>query len=400
MDPARPIIVYAMTFMHRLSAVSIRNAACRERTTDAILAAFGELAQRHPDWQFVLRPHPNEFGQIGDLRERATAAGIPVPVIDTTMSSAACVGAADVLVCVQSNLGIEAIIAGKPVVNVTLDAYGREAFDEGLGPLFAESDAALTVREVGDIAPSIESAVLDPATRATLRAKRLASVRRFNQFTDGKSTERVCSTILDMVANGDRYLRPVDRFPETEKALVESVPRSPGHVLVCGCAAHHVARLFQTLRGGQAPVIQRSLSLSGGPWGVIVLSDPVPHTGAAEALLLECSRRLAPGGAIVMSFLHSGTLEAIEAYRAQQWVPPRPGMAPACIMNGYSFKGIEILLARCRLEVVECFHVPTAALSPTFNEHVGQPEGVGSEICPLYRVQYSTLTARRLPNRP
>ncbi|HOE66024.1 MAG TPA: hypothetical protein PLO62_05820 [Candidatus Hydrogenedentes bacterium] len=401
LDPDRPIVVYAMTFTHRFSAASIRAAASKNRVDDAALEALACLSRRHPDWQVVIRPHPNEFTAKDRWLARAQTAGIERCVIDVITSPAACIAMTDLLACVQSNLGIEAIIAGKPVINIAIDTCGGELFQDGLGPLFREGDAAVTVCEAAGIAPAIEAALLDPQTQETFWARRPETVRRFHSFADGKSTERVCRLMLDMMAHGDRYRIPVDRFPETEKALVEATPRGEGRLLALGRAARHVARMFEIVRGAEISACETVSALPEGPWDAIIVSDPMPHDGDAEGLLRDCLCRLAPDGTIVMTFFHSGTLEAVEGYRARAWAPPRSGADPACLMNGYSFAGMKVLLSRCGLELVQCCHVPTAAISSAFNTHLGQSPEIGADTHPLYGIHYSVVAARAAPpSRP
>jgi hypothetical protein len=199
LDPARPIIVYALTYGHELSATSVRYADYVERTTDAVLKAFSELASIHADWQFCLRPHPNDPRSPRDLPERAAEAGCNAITIDRELPSYASAVIADVMVCSQSNLGIEALFLGKPVVNVVIEELGGPVFREGMGPLFLADDAVLHVTCEDGLAPTIATALEDKAARRELRTKRITSVERFNGRADGHAAHRFSRVALKMM---------------------------------------------------------------------------------------------------------------------------------------------------------------------------------------------------------
>lgn len=197
LDESRPIIVYAMTSTPPLSTSCIAHADFPDRTAEAVVVAFAELALRHPDWQFVLVPHPSQPDAAGRFVDVARSRGL-AGLRTGSGSAYECVLACDVLVCTHSNMGIEAILAGKPVVNAALDEVLGDVFLEGAGPLFHEDDAVLWARSSAEIAPAIERALLDGQTQDRLRRSRPVSIERFNGVSDGRAMDRVCDLALSM----------------------------------------------------------------------------------------------------------------------------------------------------------------------------------------------------------
>ena len=209
LDPGRPIVALALTRGGRLSVATLNNPDFDLHSAHAALNAVALVAHRHPDWQVFLRPHPGELSRVGRLLARAQGLGLPAMYVDHGPAHE-CLAAADVLVCTESNLGIEAILWQKPVVNVVLDVIPARVFEEGLGPLFTEDDAVLIARNEPQIADAVEAALTDAGTRRRLLDARPASIRRFNHVNDGGATARVCTLALDMIENGKDYVRHAD----------------------------------------------------------------------------------------------------------------------------------------------------------------------------------------------
>jgi len=264
------------------------------------------------------------------------------------VSSAVCsVAVSDVIVCCQSNLGIEAIIAGKPVVNVVIDEFAQGLFDEGMGHLFNEDDAVLNARTVADIAPAIESALLDLETKEAFFSKRPETIRRFNFSDDGKATERLCALVLTLVEKGADLVPPVERWPDYEALLAQAVPAGTDRVLIIGRAASHVADRVLHLHPDAEVVTAGCLDQQGEQtWPVVVLADPVPHSAEAAEILSAARTVLDDNGTLVALFLHGGAAEAQDAFDKKVWAPPREGASGASPMGQYSWQGVEMVLSR------------------------------------------------------
>ncbi|MBX7256050.1 MAG: hypothetical protein K1Y02_06780 [Candidatus Hydrogenedentes bacterium] len=201
LDADRPVFVYAMTDASRICATAAKYPLHHIDNTAGVLQAFAESARKHPEWQFVIRPRPTPFSDIRPLQyllSEATANGLSHIVVDR-LPVYESLAAADVYLCTQSNIGIEAMLLGLPVINVDLEDAGACLYREGLGPLFRGEDAVLIASATGEIAECMEAVLTDEATRATLLKRRVDSVRRFNHSLDGRATERTVDLILRLL---------------------------------------------------------------------------------------------------------------------------------------------------------------------------------------------------------
>lgn len=362
-DPARPVILYAITYTHRFSRISVMGSDYVKPTTAVVLESFAELSRRHPEWQFVLRPHPHDLEGAKTLRDDARAAGLDrVWIDDQKTPPLFALSLADVMVCTQSNLGIEAILAGKPVVNVVIDAFGHDVFYEGLGPLFLEEDAVLHARTAEEVLPAVESAVTDPDVRQRLLDARPGTIERFHYKLDGKATERFSALAISIVEHSNDYVQPVGRFPEFEFWLAQAVPTDARRALVMGRAASHVADAIRFLNPELE--VEEAAAMgegSGDSYEVVALSDPLPHDASAGDWLRAARARLRLGGVVVAAFRHGGNVHAGDAVARGAWAPPAPGMEAASPVGEYSRIGFEVALSRCDLEPVEIVVVRNAA---------------------------------------
>ena len=341
LDPARPIITYGLTYHHCFSRIAAEHAGYARKITDAVLEAMTELSLRHPDWQFVLRPHPNDNEAHSTLPARAAEMGLGKVHIDQQTTAQACVSACDVLVCCQSNLGIEALFRGKPVVNCVLDEIAQPFFDEDMGRLFQEGDAVLHAWHAREIAPAIEAALCDEAARRDLLDRRTATLLRFNGFLDGQSTARVCELAVAMAANPAAYVCQTNRWPEYEAVLARLVPDDVRHVLVLGPDA---APLAQQVRecSPKAAVNHAAHPPADGKFDAVILQWPVKEqlretmgqladcVSEAGTLLLvapaTCTAGLARAGFVTdeTSQAPGGATEDVLAIRARRR-PVGPG---------------------------------------------------------------------------
>ena len=349
LDPAKITVTYAITYANPLSPQNLKHEGYVAQTTEAVVAAFAELSRCHPDWQFVLRPHPNDPEAPKTLMSLAEQFGLQRVVVDNWSAPVSCLGMTDVLVCTHSNMGVEAIIAGKQVVNCVLDAYCEGIFEEGVGPLFLPDDAVIHVSRADQIASAVTSALLDPIEHDRFLKLRPETIRRFNDVNDGKATERVCDAILHMAATRPDSIPPVARYPEFETALAACVPLQAAQIVVEGCAAGYVMDAIHATRDN----VHVYATPSGTTvYDAVVLSDPVPHTEDAERILTDAIAHLVEGGYMVAAFYHGASADACDAFSSGEWVPAWSGAEAPNAVGQYAYTGIEALLSRCDLEIV------------------------------------------------
>ena len=353
LDPGRPMIEYALTGVHRFSEVSVRHPVYHVESAYAVIDAFAELARRHPDWQFLLRTHPIDEGPTQQLKQRVAEIGLQSVQIEHQVPYDA-VATVDLLLCTHSNLGVEALLFGKPVINVAIDRLAAPVFREGMGPLFLDDDAVLWARTEAEIAPAIEAALLDETTRARLLALRPASIERFNHANDGRATERVCALVLDLIERTGAFVEAPTRFPGFERALAEAVPEGVEDVVVVGRAARHVAAVIAEIR--PQTTARTATTMADAPasdFDALVLSDPVPWGKAGEAMLHEAFARLSDTGVLVAAFRSADDPEARASYDAGAWVPQDEHGEAWGAVDAFHWPDAELLLSRCGLEAAE-----------------------------------------------
>lgn len=349
LDPDRPVVEYALTSIHCFNAVSVTHPLYHIRLAEAVLDAFATLAGLYPDWQFLLRAHPGDKGPLERLLAHGEQAGLQSAQIDEQPAHQS-LCAIDALVCTHLNLGVEAILCGKPVVNVAIDAL--------VGPLFQDDDAVLFAGTEAEIAPQIEAAMVDPGTRERLLEARTESIRRFNFANDGKATERVCTLALEMIEAGHRYVSSVNRFPEFETAFARALPDKVRTVLVVGRAARHVVDAIEALlHSVEVHAASGWDHAQDEKVEAVVLADPLPLRETAAQLLRTARSRLKDGGVVVAGFRHGGNAEAAEAFSSGHWTPPRKEAETATNVGQYARTGVDLILSRGELEPVKVFEI-------------------------------------------
>lgn len=199
LDPAQPVITYAMTDPGVWSSAYCRYPRIHLDNADAVVAAFGDLARRYPNWQFLLRPRPGaaDGGFVDEYVQRARAGGWTLhidrlPPYESVVRS-------DVVLSTVSNMSIEAVLLGKAAVNVVLEDTGAEIFREGFGEVFDAEDAILQAGSRDQVAAAVEGALCNEGTRSRLVAARPRTVMRMNGANDGLAAQRVAACVAEMM---------------------------------------------------------------------------------------------------------------------------------------------------------------------------------------------------------
>lgn len=98
---------------------------------ETVEAQLYDLLERHPDWHLVIRLHPNDLTQFENLPERVILGS---QKDDLPMF----LQASDVVITVNSTVGMQGVAIGKPLVTVELGAaspftpYGELGFSIGI----------------------------------------------------------------------------------------------------------------------------------------------------------------------------------------------------------------------------------------------------------------------------
>lgn len=149
-----------------------------------MIRTLSRLASSREDRVLVVKPHPGE--RVRDLRA-LVGSGRRVVVVDPSRNIAPLIQACDAFVTFFSTAALQALYAGKPVIN--LDFAG----DEGVR-MYAESSATWVARNAGELASQLDR-ILDTGSAAAV-AEMAPARRRFLvarvHHTDGLAAARVC----------------------------------------------------------------------------------------------------------------------------------------------------------------------------------------------------------------
>lgn len=138
-----------------------------------------EAARRaHPSWRLLVRPHPSEDPSAFSVGEGAELSPPGQPLAEV-------LHACDAVVCLNSTVGYEAALLGKPLVHVPLSIYWEEADYSGMG-------LALPVRDLSQMEMALNSVLTGRWTPPVRLAR------------PGAAAEAVAAEILGLAARAAR----------------------------------------------------------------------------------------------------------------------------------------------------------------------------------------------------
>lgn len=254
LDPARPLVVFGTTWNAYLSALDNRN------LDEQLQAAFSALAELERKFgvkaQMVVKDRMFGDGSAerqGRVLEVAQCHGVSEAVRYAVDDARRWVVAADVLVSLDSNLTVEAILADVPAINLLTD-FGAVA-----GGGFGVEDGVAVV-EVDLLAEALAGLLQDPLRRNSQLEKSRARRDYFNHGNDGRAAERLAELMRNRARQfaapaGQQYVW--QQYLEVEEIeatgyhagaradLVEMFSNNPKIVLDIGCAAGGTGELLK-----------------------------------------------------------------------------------------------------------------------------------------------------------
>jgi glycosyltransferase involved in cell wall biosynthesis len=154
--------------------------------TFSMIDPVAQFVLATPEVRMLIRPHPRE--DPDNYLEHVRKLGSDRVALDTGTPLLELLGIAAVCVTGFSNVAVEAMIMGRPVVCLNLSGKPSK-----LG--YVESGAALGVQDSKDTALALKKALYDQETRAALAKGRDAFLKRNFYSTDGKASFRIASLI-------------------------------------------------------------------------------------------------------------------------------------------------------------------------------------------------------------
>jgi len=248
----RPIILFGTTWAANLTAMG--NEHIYGDTLLVFLDACEQL--RRAGWSFTAvvkdRPANAHFGSHRCAELLAELSADASDYLHTSDNGRDWLLAADVLVAVDSNYSIEAMLAGTPAINL------QNLPGTLLGPSFDASSGVLEV-EASELADTLATLLGDNDRRRALVAEMDARAAYYNLGVDGLATERVVNLMSELMtprATTETYvwqthLDVSDGDVEAayhqaaREELIGAFDRPPRLVLDIGCAAGATGGLFK-----------------------------------------------------------------------------------------------------------------------------------------------------------
>lgn len=226
-DQSRPIVVFATTWAAALTAHS--DISIYQDSIQQFLTAMAQVRAQGSSVQIVIKDRTANSGFGKEMTQTMFAQHglVDKDTLYTAESPEAWVIAADVLIAVDSNISIEALIAKTPAINLMND------FGLLIGPSF---DADSGIFEVGP--DELAETVVSVLTNAKVREQMIeAGTRRlsyYNEGVDGNAKARVVHLMNEL-------LRPAD----TEEIPVWQTYLNVSDIEATGYHAHARSELFE-----------------------------------------------------------------------------------------------------------------------------------------------------------
>ena len=245
LDAARPIVLFGTTWAANLSAFG--DEKIYRKTLAAFFRGCALLRDQGMAVQPVIKDRMQNAAFSHDLIPSVAAeSGFrPGEYAYTAEGVESLIVAADVVVSVESNMSVEAMMAGVPAINMVTE------FGMRLGPCF-DADAGIVESEPDELAMWLRRTLTDDAFRSGLLAAMEAKAPYYNMGVDGNATLRMVALMEELalpVKGNDRkkYIwQTLLNVSESDtnqyhnwcrSDLVEMFRHPPRLVLDIGCGA-------------------------------------------------------------------------------------------------------------------------------------------------------------------
>lgn len=415
-----PVVVFGTTWAANLSALgdeglygsSLRN----------FLVACRSLRERGIPVQAVIKDRPQNQ-DFGPARLRDLLAEVSLPpgsVLFTAEPASDWVLAADVLVSVDSNLSIEAMLAGVPAVNLTseLGIFLGPPFDADSGVAEAESAAGL--------ADSLQSLLND----ADYRQRQLAAMQRaapfHNSGVDGQATGRVVALMeqLALPAKAGRYLW--ETLLEVQSAdatqyhnwaqthLFELFDHAPRRVLDIGCgaggtggalkaaypqaevwgievnrAAAEVAatRIDHALAGKFEEIDLDAVGITPGSLDTVIVADVLEHMYDPWRVMVRLKPYLSPDAQVIASIPNIRNLIVMAELAKGNWHYDEFGLLDITHIRFFTLREVKRFFHETGYRVTQLRYNIDGRLAEFFNRHRNEND---------FTVEFDRLTLKNV----
>ena len=352
LNASHPTVVFGTTWSANLTALCDENV--HNDSLNAFLAAVRILRDQHPNLQAVVKDRAADDHRDAErFAAQVAAAGLPPDSVYYALTDTEqWVVSADIVISVDSNLSVEAVLAGVPSINLT-NAAGLL-----LGPSFG-ADSGIVEVEADDLTAAIARLLDDPVWRQQLLADARRSRSRYHDPGADTASHRVAELIerlggMQAVAPGyiwQQYLE-VEEIDATgyhggaRADLVNMFSNNPRLVLDIGCAAGGTGELIkrrfpdckvwgvETNRSAAAIASQRldrvlvgmfedfdleKEGMAKGTLDGVILADVLEHMYNPWSVMMALQSYLSTTAQVIISIPNVRNLKLMEDMAAGYW---------------------------------------------------------------------------------
>lgn len=201
-DTDAPVLFFGTTSRGEHSAVADNSHV--DKTLIAVFRACAELRKTGFPVNLIIKDREANaaFGRNSVMDAASQVGGLPDSFAYVTSETEIHVTAADVVISVDSNLSVEAMLAEVPAVNLITETGVR------LGPVFDGCSGIVEV-EPENLLNALASVLYDADFRSKLLETANARKHYYNAAVDGSATERVTRLMGEMALKNDISAQPV-----------------------------------------------------------------------------------------------------------------------------------------------------------------------------------------------
>jgi GT2 family glycosyltransferase/2-polyprenyl-3-methyl-5-hydroxy-6-metoxy-1,4-benzoquinol methylase len=353
LDADQPLALFATTWSAGLTSGDERD--CYARTMRDFLVAVRELRRRGKPVQAVVKDRPaNRQMEATVFQKLLAEVGLePNVAVYSVDPPERWVVAADVLVALESNILIEAMLAGVPAINHTTDTAQK------YGPGFDARSGVVEVFTCEELSAALESTLFDGPFRARRIGLMQHAAPRYNHGQDGMAAVRVAELMTELAdRGGTRQKYPWQSLLNVDAAdvsqyhnwaqtrLFELFGHPPRRLLDIGCgtgatgaavkqaypgakvwgievnraaAAVAAKRIDHALAGKFEDVDLDAAGITPGSLDTVIVADVLEHMYDPWGVLVRLKPYLTPDAQIIASIPNIRNLVVMEELAKGNW---------------------------------------------------------------------------------
>jgi len=411
LKPNAPLLVFGTTWAAFLNAGSY--AGIYEETLVTFLLACRALIEAGREINIVIKDRPSNVahGRETVARLAAELGLAPWKFVYTQEDTSLLVTAADVLVSLDSNLSVEAMLAGTPAINLMHELGQR------MGPSF-DAESGILETTPAELPMLLDLVLSDAELRAGLIELMSLKAAHYNISVDGSAAERVAQLMTEMGRRAElpaptrrpeggyvwerlSHLEDAELMglyhdrPRTDLlALMEHVPR---RVLDIGCAAGATGQLLKQQHPGcwvagielSAPaaekareridlVLEQKLEdvdfaahgILPGSIDTVIVADVLEHIYDPWAALLRLRPLLSEDARVLASLPNARNLWLLNELASGRFPYAKEGLLDITHIRWFTREEMLRMFRETGYEVLRTDRTATAGL-----EHLTRPAG-------------------------